>query len=164
MGYSSARTNALSSNRLGSRTFKPRDAGATPVKATNLFEQAPALDPRPEPSNPRRISQEPAGGQSRQGNISCVCGVTATCRSAMPEFRVRFSARAPILCAGTHSSDWSRLLIWRAPTLHRGCKSLSAHQFCTSREPANPAACKAVFSTVRHRGRAPFCYLGIWPS
>ena len=49
--------------------------------------------------------------------------------------------------------------------LHRGCKSLSAHQFIRdniarrgSQRTQLPA--KQYFSTVRHRGRAPFLLWG----
>ena len=35
-----------------------------------IFEAVPVLDPRPENTGPYRFSDEPAGGQSRQGLIS----------------------------------------------------------------------------------------------
>ena len=58
---------ALSSNSPGSRPFKPRDAGATPVRAAIFLKEAPVLDPRLEPALPYRIHQKPAGGPSPAG-------------------------------------------------------------------------------------------------
>ncbi len=58
---------ALSSNSSGSRPFKPRDAGATPVRAAIFLKEAPVLDPRPESALPYRIRMKPAGGPSPAG-------------------------------------------------------------------------------------------------
>jgi hypothetical protein len=58
---------ALSSNRPGSRPFKPRDAGATPARAAIFLKEAPALDPRLEFALPPRIRMKPAGGRSPAG-------------------------------------------------------------------------------------------------
>ena len=58
---------ALSSNSSGSRPFKPRDAGATPVRAAIFLKEAPVLDPRPESALPSRIRMKPAGGPSPAG-------------------------------------------------------------------------------------------------
>ena len=58
---------ALSSNSSGSRPFKPRDAGATPVRAAIFLKEAPVLDPRPESALPYRIHKKPAGGPSPAG-------------------------------------------------------------------------------------------------
>ena len=58
---------ALSSNSSGSRPFKPRDAGATPVRAANFLKEAPVLDPRSEFALPYRIPMKPAGGPSPAG-------------------------------------------------------------------------------------------------
>lgn len=61
------RFSALSSNSPGSRPFKPRDAGATPVEAAIFLKEAPVLDPRPEAALPSRIRMKPAGGPSPAG-------------------------------------------------------------------------------------------------
>ena len=58
---------ALSSNSSGSRPFKPRDAGATPVRAAIFLKEAPVLDPRLESASPYRIRMKPAGGPSPAG-------------------------------------------------------------------------------------------------
>ncbi len=58
---------ALSSNSPGSRPFKPRDAGATPVRAAIFLKEAPVLDPKPEFASPYRIRMKPAGGRSPAG-------------------------------------------------------------------------------------------------
>ena len=58
---------ALSSNSSGSRSFKPRDTGATPVRAAIFLKEAPVLDPRPESALPYRIRMKPAGGPSPAG-------------------------------------------------------------------------------------------------
>ena len=58
---------ALSSNSSGFRPFKPRDTGATPVRAAIFLKEAPVLDPRPEFALPSRIRMKPAGGPSPAG-------------------------------------------------------------------------------------------------
>ena len=89
---------ALSSNSSGSRPFKPRDTGATPVRAAIFLKEALVLDPRLESASPYRIRMKPAGGLSpARAEFMCARGVTATRRSASPQSRVRFPARAPFL-------------------------------------------------------------------
>lgn len=58
---------ALSSNSSGSRPFKPRDAGATPVRAAIFLKEAPVLHPRLESASPPRMPWKPAGGPSPAG-------------------------------------------------------------------------------------------------
>lgn len=83
------------------------------------------------------------------------------CQSGVPS---AILGTRTILCAGPHSSDWSRLLIWRAVMLQRGCKSLSAHhsnryKLRTSRKPVNPAVRK----TASMHGATPWtCSIFIW--
>jgi hypothetical protein len=90
---------ALSSNSSGSRPFKPRDTGATPVRAAIFFEEAPVLisetGSRFALSESREASRRPESGRGRV--YLCARGVTATWRSASPQSRVRLPARAPIL-------------------------------------------------------------------
>ena len=90
---------ALSSNSSGPRPFKPRDAGATPVRAAIFLKEALVLDPRLESASPHRIRMKPAGGGPSPAGAEFMCarGVTATWRSASPQSRVRFPARAPYL-------------------------------------------------------------------
>jgi hypothetical protein len=77
-GDAAARHSAWSSNSSGSRPFKPRDAGATPVRAAIFLKEAPVLNPRPENALPYRILSEPAGGPSPAGaNFRC-----AWCKSS----------------------------------------------------------------------------------
>ena len=44
--------------------------GIRDANSSFIFEAVPVLDPRPENTGPYRFSDEPAGGQSRQGLIS----------------------------------------------------------------------------------------------
>ena len=89
---------ALSSNSLGSRPFKPRDAGATPVRAANFLKEAPVLDPRPESASPYRIHKKPAGGPSPAG----------------AEFTMRSwrKSNAPVCQSGVGSASLPERTIW----------------------------------------------------
>lgn len=59
---------ALSSNMSGSRSFKPRDAGANPVEAAIFLKEAPIVNPRSETALPYRsieASRRPEPGRGR---------------------------------------------------------------------------------------------------
>ena len=89
---------ALSSNSSGSRPFKPRDAGATPVRAAIFLKEAPVLDPRPESALPYRIRMKPAGGPSPAG----------------AEFTMRSwrKSNAPVCQSGVGSASLPERTIW----------------------------------------------------
>ena len=111
---------ALSSNSPGSRPFKPRDAGATPVRAAIFLKEAPVLDPRPESASPYRIHQKPAGGLSPAG----------------AEFTMRSWRRsnAPVCQSGVGSA-----ILPERTILELWCSTVAQRTFNPPGAGANPA-------------------------
>ena len=104
---------ALSSNSPGSRPFKPRDAGATPVRAANFLQEAPVLDPRPESALPHRIRVKPAGGPSPAG-----------AKFAMRSWR---RSNAPVGQSGVGSASLPERTIWSCGVQQSAQRTFNPH-------------------------------------